>query len=595
VPFGAVFAAASNVGEDIGIALLGPEHSKRPGAVGLAGEIPRSLGGAEAAISVDQGWNGTARALPPHQEIGNLRSVLRRRETLLDGPGRGVEPGGKALDHGGPAAALHRIEGRRAQHPFDGREGEVGLAADSEQVDTAVRRQGDRARGPAAVLLRRQGEQFARDVVERLDPEDVVGRRNLLDRLPGGGRHHQLRLGMAARQDVAKRISDQGAGAEAAERALQFGDQLVADHVLDLGVGGHGHRHQAAARGQQMALVGPEGLAAVDENPAPGRALDRQRVGGDVAGFALEEGTRRSERGTALPQLQDAPVAGGGERSFAVIGADQQSVAIDPVDGGLGFGNDEAAVDEAAAAEIELAHHVRVRAAGADRDEAAAIIGGEAIGAVPDPALALRLAERVDVDHGAPLRFAGAIGGERRDPPQAARVSRVAPEVGDLVAEDLVGGGDLLLVVENGEGASAVAFELRIGGELSLGRGIPLPDLGQCPFALHLLEPEIRVVARGRGGGDEEQGGGGKEEAMQGRSPDWVADGLARGFRSCQQRLASRRVKGPGVLHSLGPQPPLGRRSIAGEIPRRSLRPGDSSSSANQVAPPPRKRGRRTI
>jgi hypothetical protein len=46
---------------------------------------------------------------------------------------------------------------------------------------------------------------------------------------------------------------------------------------------------------------------------------------------------------------------------------------------------------------------------------------------VPDPALALRLAERVDVDQPSAIAACRrAIGGERRDPPQAARISRTA-------------------------------------------------------------------------------------------------------------------------------------------------------------------------
>ena len=144
--------------------------------------------------------------------------------------------------------------------------------------------------------------------------------------------------------------------------------------------------------------------------------------------------------------------------ALAVIGADEQGVGIDPGDAALGFGKGEAALDEAAGAEIELADDVGVGAAGAQRDEAAAIVGREAVGAVPDPALALLPAERVDVDHRPPLRLAGAIGGERRDPPQAARIVRVAPEIGDLVAEDLVGRGDLLLVVEDRERAAGDSF-----------------------------------------------------------------------------------------------------------------------------------------
>ncbi len=86
VPFGAIFAAAADVGEDIGIALLGPEHAERAGAVGLAGQVAGRLGGAEAAIGVDQGRHRPVDAFPADEEIGDSGAVLRGREALLDGP-----------------------------------------------------------------------------------------------------------------------------------------------------------------------------------------------------------------------------------------------------------------------------------------------------------------------------------------------------------------------------------------------------------------------------------------------------------------------------------------------------------------------------
>ena len=84
-------------------------------------------------------------------------------------------------------------------------------------------------------------------------------------------------------------------------------------------------------------------------------------------------------------------------------------VAVDPAASGLGFGNDEAAVDELARANVEFANDVRVRPARAQRHQAAAILRAEAVGAVPNPALALGFAKGIDVNEGAPLRLAGGV------------------------------------------------------------------------------------------------------------------------------------------------------------------------------------------
>src|SRR4029079_10919901 len=54
VPSRPIFAAAADVGEDIGIALLDPEQSERTGAVRLAGQVAWGLRASKAAIGMDQ-------------------------------------------------------------------------------------------------------------------------------------------------------------------------------------------------------------------------------------------------------------------------------------------------------------------------------------------------------------------------------------------------------------------------------------------------------------------------------------------------------------------------------------------------------------
>ena len=174
VPRRAIFAAAADIGEDIGIALLDPEQSERTGAIRLASEIAGSLREPETAISVDQRRNGSVHAFLSNQEIRNARSVLGRREALLDGKGAGVELGGKALHRGGCTARSDRIERWRRQHALDRGEGEIAILGDLLEMDRAVACQWHRLAGPAAVRAARQCEQFSRDVVERLHPQHAL-------------------------------------------------------------------------------------------------------------------------------------------------------------------------------------------------------------------------------------------------------------------------------------------------------------------------------------------------------------------------------------------------------------------------------------
>ena len=144
---------------------------------------------------------------------------------------------------------------------------------------------------------------------------------------------------------------------------------------------------------------------------------------------AFEQRRRRAQRRAARPALGDARVAGVGHRAGAEVGADDERVGVEPGDVRLRFGQHEAAVHEGLVDGVELAHHLGVGAAARQRDQAAAILGAEALGTAPDPVLALGGGQRVEVEHGFPARLRLAVLGERRAPPQAALVLLVLPEV----------------------------------------------------------------------------------------------------------------------------------------------------------------------
>ena len=74
MPLGAILAAASDVGEDVGIALLYPEERERARTVGFVDEIARRLRNLEPAI-------GMAFAISPRA----AREVVREVKNFLAG------------------------------------------------------------------------------------------------------------------------------------------------------------------------------------------------------------------------------------------------------------------------------------------------------------------------------------------------------------------------------------------------------------------------------------------------------------------------------------------------------------------------------
>ena len=119
---------------------------------------------------------------------------------------------------------------------------------------------------------------------------------------------------------------------------------------------------------------------------------------------------------------------------------------------------------------------------------------------MPDPALLFGFAERINVDQRRPDGFARQIGIERAFAPQSARIGGVAPEIGDRVAHDFAGFGDLAVIVENLARALAVSFEVRAADNQLVGRGILFLDPVERLLSLDIFKPEIGIFGVLRGG-----------------------------------------------------------------------------------------------
>src|SRR5690606_28613772 len=139
VPAGAIFAAAPDIGEDIGPAVLNPEQAKRSRPIGLAGEIGWRLGRSEAPIGMDEHAGRLRDALLSYQKIGNTGSILRHREMLVDGELRRIELRRKRSNAVRLAGGINRHQRRRGKHPLDGDESNVLPVGGGGNFDRAVR------------------------------------------------------------------------------------------------------------------------------------------------------------------------------------------------------------------------------------------------------------------------------------------------------------------------------------------------------------------------------------------------------------------------------------------------------------------------
>jgi hypothetical protein len=171
------------------------------------------------------------------------------------------------------------------------------------------------------------------------------------------------------------------------------------------------------------------------------------------------------------------------------VGGDQERVGVEPVDAVLAFGDVEAAGDEGFRHRVELADDDGVLAAIGEADEAAGFGGADAVGALEDPVGVFGFRQRVDVEHGLPLRRAGAVAFQCGVAPDAANVGGVLPEIVDAFGAE-GGRGGAVLRSEDGEGFLAEGFVAGIGLEDGFGLGVLLFHPSDGALAPDILQPQ---------------------------------------------------------------------------------------------------------
>ena len=221
-----------------------------------------------------------------------------------------------------------------------------------------------------------------------------------------------------------------------------------------------------------------------------GRPVHRHRHA-DVGAGALEEGFRITERGSPAPPLDDARVAGFGERVGAEVGAHQDGVRIGPRDLRLGFRQLEPVGNEFPCCHVEFPNDGGVRTAPGKAHQRPGVLGVDDAGAGPHPFRIVSSTQLVHIDQHVPVGGVGAVAGQGGAPPQAARVGGVAPEVVKVVAA-AHHVGDPGVGVEHLERLGAHPLELPVA-ELRQGRLVVRAHPVQRLVAGDVLQPQVGV------------------------------------------------------------------------------------------------------
>lgn len=211
-------------------------------------------------------------------------------------------------------------------------------------------------------------------------------------------------------------------------------DRRPVDHLDDARLEGDRELHDVSPSHQiVLGLKGRE--RTIDERGAAPPGVDEGEGGNAVAavtGAPTIDLDRLLERLPTREAPDDEGIPRRRELPRLHLTGEEDRVATRPGNTQFGAREGEAVRDEAARLEVELADRHRVLASVGERDQATILAGLHTVGAVPDPVRLLRRGERVEVEHGRPLRRGRAVGGERRAPPDPAHVRLVAPEVVEL-------------------------------------------------------------------------------------------------------------------------------------------------------------------
>ena len=364
---------------------------------------------------------------------------------LFDLLARSVEERRHRLQLLGRLADLGQRQRRRGQVVGDGQPHRIAfVAVHVADPDGAEGRCADEGAGGPARGRRRQHAQAVLHVLQYVEHQMALRPGEAGQRGLGGRREQHIEVALAGhevvepgRQQAAGRI---GLAADR-PRLAQLQGQPFLVHAL-VGRVGCIDLGQRAVGAAQVQLVVVEGQRAADEIALETRRVVVERRDVHVVRLAFVDDGGALQRRAALPFLGDARITRAGHAAVAEVGVHVDGIGVLPAQAALRLGTVEPVGEELLVDQVELAGLVGVGAAARQRDQAAGVVGLAAIGAVPDPVLALGLVQRVQVQHRLPLRLRLAVLGQRGAAPDTAFVLLVLPEVVVVVA-DLLHARDL--------------------------------------------------------------------------------------------------------------------------------------------------------
>ena len=391
VPARAVFAAATDVGDDVYAAAAAFGFARQP-AFADAAAVAGGERDFKAAVAVEQGRVVAVgfQVFRTDDGVGDLGAVVAGGEVLFDGESARVKVGGQGFQGFGRLLGAGEVGEREG--------GRLGVTAGGEPDLVAFVGIDGSGAGGADVGYARE---FAlRPVVGR-----VVNGKVGFDVFEGFQDEVVFGPGAARERGVRVRGEERGQFAFARHPVVVFGDEVaarrpgfvadgpvfaraddepVAHHAFFGGIGDvNFHQFAVGQALVEFVVVEVDDAHDVIAFVAGGAVVVSDDA--HIAVFAPVNEFGLLQRGAACPQAGFARVAGAAHTVFAKVGLDKDVVFVYPAHGAFGGGAVVAVFDEFAFFEVVFAGFVGVGAAVGEADEAAAVVGAQALGAVPDP------------------------------------------------------------------------------------------------------------------------------------------------------------------------------------------------------------------
>ena len=249
---------------------------------------------------------------------------------------------------------------------------------------------------------------------------------------------------------------------------------------------------EGAGVGPEPVVMFEKAVMIREDQSLLGRGAIERAIDGQFLELGLEQDGGLLEILASSPKPDGSGVTGPRRHSRAESAGNQQRVAIEPRGATLRFGQAKSVFDETLRGNVELAQHHRVAAATRQTQNGSIVGWRQRRGARPDPILAFRLGERVEIEQHLPTRIGFAVGREGRAAPKALRVGCVLPIVVDGAAAPCNAGNSVGPIEQGGQDVAIPGEALRAEPPQGF-RRLRVDPLERAR-TVDVLEPEIGIV-----------------------------------------------------------------------------------------------------